>query len=544
MARTRSWWLYLGLCLLAACEESKPVPPQGGVTGSRSNRVSGDAGAGASGGRRAGDSARAGAAGVGKTDIGSAGMSGAESEPIDGGAGDAANDELACPDQGEARCSDAADGSRERCEDGRWTRIDACSGDEVCTETAECAPIAPICRGNGGLAVCESFEMTVCNQDGTIAAQDTCESDVQCQIGLPMRRCAPCRPGKYRCRGAALERCSDDGTVWNAEQTCETSALCKADARACTAAACLPDQFSCEGDVLRKCNSDQTAFEQERECDRGTCSAEQGTCTACAPGVQRCEEASAQTCKPDGSGYEEVACSGETPYCLASSGQCVQCTGEVEDECESPLLPCRESYCNVANTTCAERRSPEGTECRRLLSMGRCDRFGSCVECLNDRDCAGASGRPYCNALTSRCAECETDRQCDTANFEECSLYGSCQVTEGCGNGQIDSGEECDPSAPNWSDDTCDVNDCRRRIFERCNASAGCARNVDRCSDAGVCARACRDAGDCPRFPGHRSECFASECYLPCSADDDSNCPAGLVCRTDLSPIQCGASSA
>ena len=362
------------------------------------------------------------------------------------------------------------------------------------------------------------------------------------EIAKWARTCAGCSPGEYRCNERALERCSADGSAWSVQQTCDSAGLCNASARACTDAACLAGQFSCSGDSLRKCRDDQTGFDDVTTCERGTCSAEQGKCLACVPGKKRCNGNRAQTCRRDGSAFDSRSCSGTTPYCAESSGECVQCSGEAEDECGQTLLSCRENFCNVASATCAQRLLPAGSNCTFfVVATGYCDRFGICNECLSDSHCRGVTGRPFCNALTGLCSECRTDAQCDRTNFEVCSLIGSCALTAGCGNGQVDSGEECDSTAPNWSEDTCDPNTCQRRVYQPCPGRSCARAGVDQCSAVEVCTRACATPADCPRFPSHSSECSAGGCYLPCSGSSDTSCPAGLICRTDLSPVQCGA---
>ena len=475
---------------------------------------------------------------------GTTSAAGAGGEPSSAGASGEANSasDRRCSDPDRLRCASSGDGSRELCRDGHWTITSACAEAEVCSGEGQCQPISKPCRGNAGQAVCEGVELHICNQDGTEVSQQTCASERQCQAGVAARACAPCSPGDYRCTDRALERCGDDGSAWSAQQTCDTAALCNARARACTSAACLAGQYSCTGDILRKCREDQTGFDDASSCARGTCSAEQGKCLACVPGSKGCDGERAQTCRVDGSGFESRACSGLTPYCAESSGECVQCTGETEGECGQPLLACRENYCSAATATCAQRLRPEGSSCPFLvIASGFCDRFGICNECLSDAHCRGVAARPYCNALTGLCSECRSDAQCDRANFEVCTLIGACALTAGCGNSQIDSGEECDPTAPNWSEDTCDLNSCQRRVYQPCSGGSCARAAIEQCTAAELCARACNSAADCPRFPSHSSECGSGRCYLPCSGSDDSGCPAGLICRTDLSPLQCGA---
>jgi hypothetical protein len=460
----------------------------------------------------------------------------------DAGSGGASPTIETCSDDGALRCSVVGTGRRERCQSGQWKSTSACAAAEVCTGPGQCQSVTELCRGSAGQAVCDGVVLHVCNQDGTEAAQHSCGSPRQCQAGIAERDCAACSPGDYRCTDVRLERCSDDGKRWDLENTCDTAGLCNVVAHACTKAVCLPSSFTCAGDMLRSCRDDQSGFDDVHMCSPGTCDANAGKCLVCVPGKTSCDGSNALTCSADGSRQDTRPCTSTTPYCAEGSGQCVQCTGTNARECASPAQACREANCNLGSGMCEQQISPEGTDCATLgLTGGRCNLQGTCVECLNDSHCAGKLGRMYCNALSGRCAECASDAQCDTANFKGCSLFGQCVDVAGCGNRVVDvlAGEECDPTAPNWSTDTCDPNRCTRRIYQSCGLLSGrCAR--DQCSAARVCVRDCSNASDCPRLPGYSVACStAGQCYLSCSAGLNTSCPLGLFCNTDLDPVQC-----
>jgi hypothetical protein len=422
-----------------------------------------------------------------------------------------------CGAEAALRCAVAGTGRRERCQAGQWKSTTACAASEVCLGDGECQAVTELCRGSAGQAVCDGMVLHVCNQDGTEAAQHSCASGRQCQAGITDRDCAACPPGEYRCTGAKLERCSDDGKRWELENTCDSAGLCNVAAHGCTKAACLPNSFTCLEDMLRKCRDDQSGFVDAEACAPDTCDAKAGKCLVCVPGKQSCDGSNALTCNADGSRQDRRACTNATPFCSDGSGQCVQCTGANPRECPSPALTCREASCNLGSGVCETQISPEGTDCATLvLSGGRCNPLGNCVECLNDS-------------------------QCDRANFQGCSLFGQCVDVAGCGNRVVDvlAGEECDPTARNWSTDTCDPDRCARRIYQSCGPLSGrCER--DQCSAARVCAGACDSSSDCPPLPGYGVACSAAgECYVSCGAGQNSSCPLGLFCNTDLDPPQC-----
>jgi hypothetical protein len=543
MSRSPWLWMSLGTYLCWACGSSpgttkssvtKIVAGRGGDSVIMSNPAKRAAGAGGHAGDDAGAPASVGV-GVATSNAGSgeAGSGGTA-----GTAGRSASE--GCAPEATLRCSSAGGGHRERCQAAEWKSTSGCAAAEVCIENGVCEPVSKLCLGSAGQAVCDGAVLHVCNADGTEAAQHTCTNARQCQAGLSTRDCAACPPGEYRCSGARLELCGPDGKSWGPENTCDTAALCNASAHACTQGACLPNTFMCAGDMLRKCRDDQTGFSDQQACSAGTCDAKLGKCLACIPGKKSCDGSRALTCKADGSSQDERACTGTTPYCAPGSGECVQCTDQMA--CKQPTQTCRVASCNLGSGVCEQQMAPEGTDCATLtLTGGRCNRQGTCVECLDDSHCAGKLARSRCNALSGLCSECASDAECDRQNFQGCSLLGQCVDVAGCGNRVVDAlaGEECDPTAPNWSTETCDPNRCTRRIYQSCGVLSGRC-SADSCSAARVCVGSCEDAADCRRLPGYSTECGDNgQCYLPCNGGLSAPCPLGLFCNTDLVPAQC-----
>jgi hypothetical protein len=178
---------------------------------------------------------------------------------------------------------------------------------------------------------------------------------------------------------------------------------------------------------------------------------------------------------------------------------------------------------------------------------------GSCGSCDFEQRCDEARGRCEAEDGEEAAAACEPDcddRECGSdgcggscgscAGGAACEAAGRCaRAVPACGNGRVESGEECDGG------DRCGP-DCRiaetPSDFEQCqafiatDATTGCKRCVcERCTQL---ATACYDSGDAGRDQacrqlaecGNRNGCYDSECYcgdaLLCLA------PAGL-CRAE-----------
>jgi hypothetical protein len=79
---------------------------------------------------------------------------------------------------------------------------------------------------------------------------------------------AGCQPGETRCNGAELQKCTADGTVFEAFQYCASAALCTVGGGSC-ASGCTPGEMHCSGSTLMRCNDDRTAYETVEQCSLG-----------------------------------------------------------------------------------------------------------------------------------------------------------------------------------------------------------------------------------------------------------------------------------
>jgi hypothetical protein len=323
------------------------------------------------------------------------------------------------------------------------------------------------CRGSPGDAVCEGAELHLCDESGQVSSSSPCGSEVQCQLGLESKACAPCKPGVFRCRDAVLERCADDGSRWDEAETCASPALCNATAGACTDKACTETTRVCQGDVLKGCSDDLSSPVTLDECGAGLCDQASGQCDACVANSRRCDGEVVVACDATGKAETRTSCTGSKPKCT-------------------------------------------GTKC---------------VQCLSEADCSTA--KPFC--VGNSCVQCRGSNDCRADKHELCE-NSTCVVQPYCGDGKVTAGEECDPKASGSNEWSCNAG-CRKttsynpcETSDQCSASEICYGTI--CWPTGCDARPA-----CPQVPDASSvgpSCVSNYCILFC--DSDSDCAPGHVC--------------
>ena len=485
---------------------------------------SGDAPAGMGGGA-AGDPSNGGtgAAGVGDVDAGASGTGGSGS--------DAGPSPEVCATENSLRCGQAV-GQREICQGGIWVSAKACATGEVCSASSGgiCKSAPAVCQGNAGKAVCDADGgLYVCDADGSVASQEMCMSQAHCQKGLATRTCALCVPGEYKCSGAALQGCSDDGQSYKTEDTCDTAALCNADAHACTAATCSPNKTICQGDMLRTCNSDGTAFASTKTCGRGLCDQAAQECDICTPGQKTCDNNTVRTCSANGQGYDTTSCTGAKPKCVGT-GQCVECAADTP--CPASTQTCKVNSCNLFTNTCGLSNAMSGTGCSTSTGQsGACDGSGACVECLNENDGRCGGSTPHCNSA-HKCVQCTSNSHCNPVS-EKCVL-GECKPK--CGDGIIDEQEDCERGLQGWNDTNCNFSTCRRTVYQSCYNQGQVCSTPGTCLAGWFCV-AISDSNcvtSCPKMPGFTSRCSSGICYLACGSTASTGCPWDMVCQRNV----------
>lgn len=179
---------------------------------------------------------------------------------------------------------------------------------------------------------------------------------------------------------------------------------------------------------------------------------------------------------------------------------------------------------DVGNTDgglCSNRDA--GASCSRNGAPGVCSELHTCVECLREGDGRCAGERPHCTSA-STCAECTVNEHCHPTR-EKCH-DGSCVIR--CGDGVIDSGEDCEVGMPGWTVATCDYATCKRTLYRLC--ADGCGPNA-LCIAGDVCWEQIDSecVETCPALPGYDVACFAGFCHIDCST---GSCPSDTRCES------------
>lgn len=495
-----------------------------------------------------------------------------------------------CTTAAALRC--AAGAAREVCMNGIWQAGEPCPRDTVCTtdDPARCPSLLAACVGNLGKSVCTGSAMQHCNDRGLSTGTETCQSERLCQLGLDKGHCLKCAPGSFKCTGAKLEKCSDDGEQWLASQTCTTAALCNETAGACTSAACSASQKRCTGDTLERCNAGATGFELDTMCMPALCDQVGQQCDICLPKSRSCASTSSyRLCVDSGQSYTTAACPSTTPYCTGS-GSCTACLNDAH--CADPG-ECRSATCSAG--ACVPSNDRISTSCKLASGgSGLCDGAGNCLQCLNEGDACtlSAGGSGICNDKHA-CVQCNQPSDCkntiNSCQERTCSAAGVCgtraRTGNTCASGYCNSAAQCVAclESPNTCSGSlpycvsavcrqctldshcgstqlqCRNNQCinrcgngtiERSIGEDCEAGVGgwtssncvlCKQNVYTPS-AGSCNFSSSPPtaptddfvgpGNCPRFTGYTPTCLnlsGSGCYIACN--DDGYCPSRYTCQ-------------
>jgi hypothetical protein len=165
-----------------------------------------------------------------------------------------------------------------------------------------------------------------------------------------------------------------------------------------------------------------------------------------------------------------------------------------------------------------------------------------------------AGGRDFGDTATYSCSQgykiqSSAQRTCQEQGWS--GTAPTCIAT--CGNGVLDSGEQCDPKAQGTSPWTCMPTTCEldnRTIYRLCQSSSDCDSGQS-CVNKVCVIVGCSSSASCPAPPagtGSTATCYAGavSCVAACSTA--SNCPPGTTCNsvglcvgcTDAVPCQNG----
>lgn len=438
-----------------------------------------------------------------------------------------------CAPDGAMRCGKGS-GERERCISGAWTADEPCPEGQGCTQmegqAVACRDVEAVCQGSPGETICADGVIYTCSESAVADSMESCASARHCQLGRPSGTCAACVPDtedEFICNGKELQRCTSDGSGYEAFKACETEALCNVVAGDCTDSACLKGQMLCDGDTLMRCADDLSKLEMVSECEAGLCDATAGVCDACLPGTATCDGNTSVTCKEDGSELVRTECPEDTPICVGN-GRCVQC-GSAEDCGEA--ASCKVANCDFASGECRPTSSAAKAQC----AGGLCDGEGTCVQCLDASDCpeVGDCQVRHCNTGTARCepkpapantpcgndGRCDAEGQCDSCTPGERSCTGNWVSTcdpdgQGTSTSRCPSGTMC--TGPGECVECVTDGDCS-------DLTTGCSVGV--CDDDKCVEGDATNGTQCTTRGGQDGSCSRGSCV--CTPKCNANDPCG-----------------
>lgn len=386
---------------------------------------------------------------------------------VDGRA-DASATQYGCEQEGGLRCVANASTARQVCKNGLWQNADNCKDDEICdTSNTEspgtCVSSISLCEGRASEFICVNGVMHECNVDGISTSQQSCESQLHCQTGIPLSTCAVCIPGiDHKCEQQELLQCDSSGMGYVPDETCSTEAPCNAEAGACTNLYCIPNTYRCSGGILYRCNDDGSALEDPVSCDSGICDQTNGQCDVCIASQDRkCIDNNLAVCNSEGQDWDIDSCDEEYPYCV--KGICKKCGTDAD--CKS-APDCMRAICTPTGCQNINDSDAYGKVCDRNGGQGYCNATGQCLECLQGEDCRSPTA-PVCS--DGVCIACNATTGCNTGvcaisaldpTLNECvgcqgpgdcapglsCVSKECQEPPGprCGNNEVEAGEQCD----------------------------------------------------------------------------------------------------
>lgn len=311
-------------------------------------------------------------------------------------------------------CGDGKKEGSELCDDGNTANGDGC--EEDCTYTCK----AGTAEGD-----------RKCNDGNPCNGEEKCGTANKCETGTALAEGASCGTGKMCKMGACVEITCGDGTT-TAPEECDDGNVDNGDG-------CDSCKFSCvSSDTTRNCAATDacmnngTCDDTTHKCTAGTAKADG---TACGSGmVCKSGACSAATC---GDGF------------VTGTEQCDFGTGNgAGTGCE---VDCKFS-CTKSPDSCVDTNPCNGTEvCANVTVSGKTGQKCSAGTPLADNTPCG--GAKICKA-------------------------GACvdPPPSSCGNGTLDTGEDCDFGTGNGPGTGCETN---------CKFS--CTKSPDSCADTNVC---------------------------------------------------------
>jgi hypothetical protein len=435
-------------------------------------------------------------------------------------------------------CGDAVDSD---C-DGLQNNGCACLGDEGCggatsgvvcdtgaTGTYTCVAG---CRGQDGNG-CPAG--TVCTSPGGVpGACVQCLADAHCGGAASGAICDPsthaCVSG---CRGQGGNGCPSGRVCSSPDGVAGACVECVADADCggqASGKVCDPATDTCQGGCRGQggngCPSGQVCSSSDSAA---------GTCVACVVDADCGGQASGKVCDPAASACV-AGCRGQSGNGCAGSlrctstdgaaGACVDCVADAD--CGGAAGG---QICDLTAHLCKQGcRGQDGNGCAGSLHCTSQDAaVGTCVACLADADCGGATSGAICDPTSHACAVgcraqsgngCPTGRVCTSPDAAPGACVG-CVTDADCGDAA--SGKVCDPSTLECAFGCRGAGGNGCALGSVCNATGWAAGKCVGCvSDA--------DCGDAAS--GEICDPATSACQGGCRGAGGNGCPAGTVCSS------------
>lgn len=286
------------------------------------------------------------------------------------------------PAAGERRCASST--SYEACgADGSWDPATVCTGDTpLCRED-----LGVVCGCDEGARRCRNNSVPEECEGGAWVAQTSCTGMLD--YCLPLTgQCVDCLPGTPECRNGVAHQCGDSGS--------------------------FQSLGSCAGAGINCGNCGVgDACTKDGDCQTGICVGTQ--CAVCEPGARDCVGSTPRLCSNAGAWVTQSACTGSTPECLASTGQCVACMNGASRSCGD---------CNSGTQTCSSNRWNSCSGAVDLQTSGQ--NCGTCGNaCSAYVGTAGTCGAGQCACESSSTLACAANTPtCGSWDFNGNTVEG------------------------------------------------------------------------------------------------------------------------
>jgi hypothetical protein len=445
-------------------------------------------------------------------------------------------------------------------DDGKDCTTDACNG-----TTPTFTPID--CAGCCGTAKTLTCAMGVCTG---------CTASAEC-TGSTFCRTAVCQSGNC---GLVYEPAGEK--LPNAQQKLGDCQVKECDGNGNVVS--MPDASDAENDgnecTLDKCEGGASVHTPEpldKPCTGGYCDGN-GACVACNNKTQcpestkECEEAA---CTNNKCGFAPVA--NGTPVAMQTSGDCkkVVCDGmggtkTVTDDSDVPNdgKECTTDTCDAGTPKNTPKAA--GTACTQNGGK-KCDGGDSCVQCLDDGDCAAGdtcdtASKICVGALKDDGQQCTTGTQCKSGECADgvcCDkpCDGSCEACNLAGTegdcSPVKNAADADTCAKDEKSGDCAVEPCTCDASGVCKQLDGtaCAGGTQcesgQCVDGVCCATACGSCQRCDATPGTCTSVTNGPDADTCDGDSMSDpckvlpcsCDGGGVCKQTQNGSACTMST-